>query len=422
MAAGILLPSPPSTPGTSRHPFPAKLDASRLHFTKTDHPSQVPQTRDLGFGKYVTGKLNAIFRRPTTFCSAPTASSDTIADHILQIEWDETCGWHQPKILPYQEIRLDPTAGVFHYGFECFEGMKVYRDPSGQLRFFRPDMNLDRFNKSAIRIGLPSLDGVELLKLIAEFVKVDERFVFAHPGYSLYLRPVFIGTSPGFGVTAPTSALLYVIASPVGAYYSTGFEPILLEATSSRHATRAWPGGTGNQKIGGNYAPSIAPEKAAKSRGFHQCLWLFGDDDAITEAGTMNLFIAFKNQDQGRQELVTPPLDGTILPGVTRDCVLSLARERLVPRGWQVNERKVCMKELSEASKAESLVDVFGTGTAAVVTPIRAIKWQDQLVDCGLSPQQNAGEITVCMKKWIESRQYGNEEHDWSVPVGHVSK
>ncbi|KAI4221449.1 MAG: hypothetical protein L6R36_006896 [Xanthoria steineri] len=397
MAPGILLSSPPLAAVTSQPSTPARLDASCLHVTRTKQSSAIPPAHDLAFGKHVT-------------------------DHMLQVEWSETRGWHQPRIVPYQDIRLDPTAGVFHYGFECFEGMKVYRDAGGHLRFFRPAMNLDRFSKSALRIALPSLDGVELLKLIAEFVKVDERFVLAQPGYSLYLRPVLVGTSRGLGVTAPTSALLYVIASPVGAYYTTGFKPILLEATSSRHATRAWPGGAGNQKIGGNYAPSIGPEKAAQARGFHQCLWLFGDDDAITEAGTMNLFIALKMQDQGRHELVTPPLDGTILPGVTRDCVLSLAHERLVPRGWRVCERKICMAEVSEASKTGNLVEVFGTGTAAVVSPIRAIKWQEQLVECGLSPHQNAGKIAMWMKEWIEARQYGIEEHEWSVAVDHVSQ
>ncbi|KAI4262189.1 MAG: hypothetical protein L6R42_002630 [Xanthoria sp. 1 TBL-2021] len=397
MAPGILLPSPPLTALRPQSSSPARLDASCLYVARTEHPSAIPPAHDLAFGKHLT-------------------------DHMLQIEWTEAHGWQQPCILPYQDIHLDPTASVFHYGFECFEGMKVYRDAKGHLRLFRPEMNLDRFNKSAVRIALPSLDTAELLKLIAEFVKIEERFVLGQPGYSLYLRPVMVGTSPGLGVTAPTSALLYVIASPVGAYYTSGFQPILLEATSSRHATRAWPGGAGNQKIGGNYAPSIAPEKAAKARGFHQCLWLFGDDDAITEAGTMNLFIALRIRGQDCHELVTPPLDGTILPGVTRDCVLHLARARLVPRGWQVRERKICMAELSAASKTGSLMEVFGTGTAAIVSPIRAIKWGTQLVECGLSAHQNAGKIAMWMKDWIECRQYGIEEHEWSVPVDHVSK
>ena len=238
----------------------------------------------------------------------------------------------------------------------------------------------------------------------------------------MYLRPVIIGTNRGLGVTAPTSALLYVVASPVGSYYTTGFKPILLKATSSRHATRAWPGGVGNQKIGGNYAPSIAPEKAAQSQGFHQCLWLFGDDDVITEAGTMNMFIALRNTGNNICEIVTPPLDGTILPGVTRDCVLSLAREKLAPHGWLIRERRICMAELAEASTTGRLLEVFGTGTAAVVTPIRAIQWQDTLLECGLSPQQDAGNVTRCMKDWIESRQYGIEEHEWSVRIDRIGK
>lgn len=231
-----------------------------------------------------------------------------------------------------------------------------------------------------------------------------------------------IGTNRGLGVAAPTSALLYIIASPVGAYYSSGFRPILLEATSSCDAARAWPGGAGNQKIGGNYAPCIAPEKAAQRRGFHQILWLFGEDDSITEAGTMNLFIVLRVRDSDHLSLVTPPLDGTILPGVTRDCVLSLARERLEPQGWLVQERKICMAEIADASEAAELVEVFGTGTAAVVSPVRSIKWQGKTVSCGLGLDEHAGKVTSCMKDWIESRQYGIEEHEWSLQVDCIGK
>lgn len=162
----------------------------------------------------------------------------------------------------------------------------------------------------------------------------------------------------------------------------------------------------------------IAPEQAAKSRGFQQLLWLFGEDDYITEAGTMNLFIVLRTDKNEGFELVTPPLDGMILPGVTRDCVLSLARERLVPAGWTVSERAISMHELSHAAEMGRLVEVFGTGTAAVVSPIRAIQWQNRLVQCGLAQQQNAGMITAMMKEWIEARQYGVEKHAWSLLVG----
>ncbi|KAF2495012.1 branched-chain amino acid aminotransferase II [Lophium mytilinum] len=341
---------------------------------------------------------------------------------MLQIQWTSDYGWQRPRIIPYQEISLDPTACVFHYGFECFEGMKAYKDSTGQIRLFRPHANLERFNKSAARIALPEFNSEELLKLIAEFVKLEAKFISIRPGYSLYLRPVLIGTNRGLGVSAPTSALLYMVASPVGPYFSAGFKPIWLEAASSSYATRAWPGGAGNQKIGGNYAPCIAPEKAAQGRGFQQLLWLFGDDDDITEAGTMNLFIVLRVPGHDKFEIVTPPLDGMILPGVTRDCVLSLARERLQPLGWVISERRICMAEVARASQTGSSVEVFGTGTAAVVSPVKAIKWKEDLVDCGLAPTQNAGKVATLMKNWIEHRQYGVEEHEWSVIVDRISR
>jgi branched-chain amino acid aminotransferase len=295
--------------------------------------------------------------------------------------------------------------------------MKAYKDARGTVRLFRPEINLDRLNLSAARIALPTFDREQLLKLIARFVKLEERFISADLGYSLYLRPVIVATNRGLGVCAPTAALLYVIACPVGAYYAAGFHALSLEATSSAVATRAWPGGAGDHKIGGNYAPCIAPEKAAKARGFHQLLWLFGDEDRITEAGTMNVFVVLQNEQEQYLELITPPLDGMILPGVTRDCVLSLARERLLPVGWRVTERQISMSEVAEAADAGRLVEVFGTGTAAVVSPIREIGWQGRLVPCGLSRYQDAGTVTAMMKQWIEARQYGLEEHPWSVPV-----
>jgi len=370
----------------------AELDASKLSITRTSHPSKLPPAKDLKFGSHTT-------------------------DHILQVQWTAEKGWHPPQIAPYHALSLDPAAAVLHYGFQCFEGMKAYKDARGTVRLFRPEINLDRLNLSAARIALPTFDRDQLLKLIARFVKLEERFISSDPGYSLYLRPVIIATNRQLGVCAPTAALLYVIACPVGAYYSAGFQALSLEATSSVVATRAWPGGAGNHKIGGNYAPCIAPEKAAKERGFHQLLWLFGDDDRITEAGTMNVFVVLQGHQEGGLELITPPLDGMILPGVTRDCVLSLARERLVPAGWRVTERQICMLEVAEAAEAGRLVEVFGTGTAAVVSPIRDIGWQGRLISCGLLPQQDAGTVTTLMKQWIEARQYAVMEHFWSVPV-----
>jgi branched-chain amino acid aminotransferase len=231
-----------------------------------------------------------------------------------------------------------------------------------------------------------------------------------HRGYSLYLRPTLIGTQKTLGVGPPGSALLFVIASPVGPYYPTGFKAVSLEATD--YAVRAWPGGVGDKKLGANYAPCILPQKAAASRGFQQNLWLFGEEEYVTEVGTMNLFIAMRGED-GVNELATPPLDGTILEGVTRDSVLALARERLTPQGWRVSERKVTMPEIAEASSQGRLLEVFGSGTAAVVSPVRKISWRNQMVECGLAEHFEAGPVALQMKEWMEGIQYGEEEHPW---------
>lgn len=331
---------------------------------------------------------------------------------MLTIEWNKTSGWLAPQITPYQNLSLDPATCVFHYAFECFEGMKAYKDNQGRIRLFRPDKNMARFNGSAARIALPTFSSTALIDLISRFANLEARFIPAQRGYSLYLRPTLIGTQRTLGVGPPGSALLYVIASPVGPYYPTGFKAISLEATD--YAVRAWPGGVGDKKLGANYAPCIVPQREAMSRGFQQNLWLFGEEEYVTEVGTMNMFVALKNKETGQRELVTAPLDGTILEGVTRDSVLSLARERLAPEGWMISERKYTMKDLAEASAEGRLLEAFGAGTAAIVSPVRSISWKGQLVDCGLTENEESGEVATKMKQWMEARQYGEEEHEWS--------
>lgn len=334
---------------------------------------------------------------------------------MLSIEWTASDGWLAPRITPYQNLSLDPASCVFHYAFECFEGMKAYKDSKGQVRLFRPDKNMERMNKSTSRIALPTFDRVTMIDLIAKFAALEERFIPSAKGYSLYLRPTMIGTQRTLGVGPPGSALLYVIASPVGPYYPTGFKAVSLEATD--YAVRAWPGGVGDKKLGANYAPCIVPQMEAAKRGFHQNLWLFGEEEYVTEVGTMNMFVAIKNKETGQKELITAPLDGTILEGVTRDSVLSLAREKLAPQGWSISERKYTMPELAEAASEGRLLEAFGSGTAAVVSPVRNISYKGKSVECGLKPGEEAGEIATSMLKWIEARQYGDEEHDWSYVV-----
>lgn len=334
---------------------------------------------------------------------------------MLAVEWTQEDGWLDPKITPYQNLSLDPATCVFHYAFECFEGMKAYKDKDGKIRLFRPDKNMARLNKSAARIALPTFEPTSFIELISKLTQLDSRFIPHQRGYSLYLRPTMIGTQKTLGVGPPGSALLYVIASPVGPYYPTGFKAISLEATD--YAVRAWPGGVGDKKLGANYAPCIVPQLQAASRGYQQNLWLFGEEEYVTEVGTMNMFVVIKDKSTGQKELITAPIDGTILEGVTRDSVLTLARERLVPEGWKVTERKYTMRELYEASQEGRLVEAFGSGTAAIVSPIRAIAWKGKHVDCGLKETEESGETALRIKNWIEAIQYGEEEHEWSVPL-----
>lgn len=221
-----------------------------------------------------------------------------------------------------------------------------------------------------------------------------------------------IGTQRTLGVGPPGSALLYLIASPVGPYYRSGFKAVSLEASSA--AVRAWPGGVGDKKLGANYAACIVPQMQAASRGFHQNLWLFPEngEEYVTEVGTMNLFVAWMNK-EGKKELITAPLDGTILEGVTRDSVLDLARERLAGEGWEVAERRFTIKEVKSAAAEGRLLEVFGAGTAAIVSPVRNISWNGESIDCGLEEGKEAGPVAAQMKDWIERIQYGIEEHPW---------
>ena len=198
----------------------------------------------------------------------------------------------------------------------------------------------------------------------------------------------------------------------MGPYYPTGFKAVSLEATTS--AVRAWPGGVGDKKLGANYAPGIVPQLEAAKKGLHQNLWLFGEEEYITEVGTMNFFLAIKDAQTGKPTLITAPLDGTILEGVTRNSVLALARERLVPKGWDVREEKFTMSQMAEAADQGRLLEAFGAGTAAVVSPVRMVQWRGRDIECGLPKHEEAGEVAKLMKGWIEAIQYGDEEHEWS--------
>lgn len=339
----------------------------------------------------------------------------TLSDHMLTCEYKDGA-WQAPEIRAYENLSISPAASSLHYGLSCFEGLKAYKGEDGQTRLFRPDKNIARLQASMERLQMPGwkeLNVEDLSSLLTELLKIDDRWIPTGDGYSLYLRPTVIATHPYLGLAAPTELLFFVITSPVGPYYKTGFAPITLLATPDY--IRAWPGGTGCNKVAGNYAPTMKPQAAAVEQGLSQVLWLFGDD--VTEVGGMNVFFVIKNNDNDddkRYTLVTPPLDrGDILPGVTRDSILHLCRTRFSDE-LQVEERFPTMTELVELSKEDKLLEAFGAGTAAVVTPIEGIQYEGSLIDIPAT-----GEWTQRFWKELTGIQYGRIEgpEGWSVVV-----
>eukprot|EP00555_Chaetoceros_dichaeta_P012087 CAMPEP_0198256992 /NCGR_PEP_ID=MMETSP1447-20131203/6775_1 /TAXON_ID=420782 /ORGANISM="Chaetoceros dichaeta, Strain CCMP1751" /LENGTH=334 /DNA_ID=CAMNT_0043943775 /DNA_START=103 /DNA_END=1107 /DNA_ORIENTATION=- len=334
-----------------------------------------------------------------------------MSDHMLIVEWDEQNKWGAPKIVPYQNLQISPVASCLNYGITCFEGMKAYKAlPDQSLRLFRPELNMKRLQNSMKRLQMPGSDFVsdELIECIKELVKVDSDWIPYGEGYSLYLRPNVIAMHENLGLAAPTSTMLYVVSSPVGPYYKSGFKPIRLQSENSY--VRAWPGGTGNSKVGGNYAPAMKPAAEAAKRGYEQVLWLLNDE--ITEVGAMNVFFLWIDAKTGRKELVTPPLDrGDILPGVTRQSVIELAKS------WgefDVCEKNITMSQVRDAAKDMQIIEAFGTGTAAVVTPISCINYEGVDIEIPAT-----GGITQKIWNELADIQYGNIEHPdgWSVHI-----
>ena len=336
----------------------------------------------------------------------------TFTDHMLTCEWTREGGWGRPQIVPFGDLRLPPSASCLHYATECFEGMKAYKDSLGNIRLFRPDLNMQRLINSARRLALPDFEEKELLSLIKTLLKIDREWIPEKPGYSLYIRPTIIGTGASLGVSPSNKAMLFVICCPVGPYYRTGFSAVSLYAED--RFVRAWPGGTGAYKLGANYAAGILPQMQVAPFGYQQVLWIFGEEHLITEVGTMNCFIFWINE-QGKRELVTAPLtDGTILPGVTRDSILSLARTW---NEFEVSERSVSMKEVVLAINEGRLLEMFGSGTAAVVSPIKTINYLGQDWSIPLDPSDPSSQAGPLAKRFWEAItliQYGQVPHEWS--------
>ncbi|KAH7912565.1 aminotransferase [Hygrophoropsis aurantiaca] len=372
------------------------IEPSLLKITRTTDPKTLPPSSSLLFGR-------------------------TFTDHMLRIPWTATAGWGAPSIEPYGTINLTPSATVLHYAQSLFEGLKAYRHTDGTVTMFRPDMNMKRMNTSAQRLALPAFNGDALIEMIKALVNIDREWIPKEPGHSLYIRPTMIGTNGALGVQPPNEALLFVICSPVGPYYPRGFKPVPLYGTTEY--IRAAPGGTGAFKLAANYAPGVVAQKSAAKAGYVQNLWLHGPEHYLTEVGTMNLFVALKGED-GVAELVTPPLDGMILPGVTRDSVLALARNHVsgikklpgLPDQLKISERLIHMGEVIQANNAGRLIELFGTGTAAVVTPVDKIGYQGSDVHI---PTGEDGMGPISKPLWTElvGIQTGTIKSDWNVVV-----
>uniref|UniRef100_A0A8C9KNC3 Branched-chain-amino-acid aminotransferase n=1 Tax=Panthera tigris altaica TaxID=74533 RepID=A0A8C9KNC3_PANTA len=306
--------------------------------------------------------------------SKPLVFGKNFTDHMLMVEWTEKKGWGQPRIQPFQNLMLHPACSGLHYSLQLFEGMKAFKGSDQQVRLFRPWLNMDRMLRSALRLCLPSFDKVELLECIRRLVEVDKDWVPDDTNASLYVRPVIIGNEPSLGVARSSQALLFVILCPVGPYFpGDAVDPVSLLADPT--FIRAWVGGVGDYKVGGNYGPTVLVQEEAKKRGCEQVLWLYGPDHQLTEVGTMNIFIYWTYED-GVLELVTPSLDGIILPGVVRQSLLDLARTwvraRRLRERWDPAGAAGLAGSCSVAflSRPTSVVPQYGTGTHEWMLPV----------------------------------------------------
>jgi branched-chain amino acid aminotransferase len=330
------------------------------------------------------------------------------APHQIHIDWTKKDGWKDPEIIDFAPLTLPIQASSLHYGLQCFEGLKAYYAPKDKsLRIFRPDMNAKRMQTSMHSMGFPSFDEKEWVEVLKELVRTNKDFVPREEGYTLYLRPSCIATNDTLKVGPADAAKLFMIASPVGPYYATGFKPVKLWV--DRVHKRAWPGGSGQYKVGGNYAPTIGHQVEASARGYQQILWL-GPHEEVSEVGAMNFMMMWKNA-KGERELITPPLDGTILPGVTRDSILSLARK------WgefKVTEGNFTLTEVAQALQEKRVEEMFGCGTGAIVTSVDCLDVDDGRKFTVPVPEKG---IAVRALNELSDIQYGRTDSPWSVVV-----
>lgn len=317
------------------------MEIKITHCTKSQRES-APEDAQLGFGRYFT-------------------------DHIFKYDYDQARGWHSPRIEPYGPLVLDPACMVLHYAQEIFEGLKAYRGSDGGIRLFRSDQNFERMRRSAKRLCMPTFDVAEMGRALQQLVLLDREWIPKTDGCALYIRPTMIATDPFLGVRPSDGYLFYIILSPVGAYYPEGFNPVSILVQQTY--VRAVEGGVGNAKTGGNYAASLAGQMEAKAKGFTQVLWLDAKERRyVEEVGTMNMFFVIDDQ------VITSPLTGSILPGITRDSVLKILER------WNTHkivERQIAIDEVIEAAQRGTLKEAFGTGTAAIISPVGCFHYEN---------------------------------------------
>ncbi|KAL3842633.1 hypothetical protein ACJMK2_020624 [Sinanodonta woodiana] len=359
---------------------PVSFKASDLQIKRAEKSKPKPKVEDLVFGA-------------------------NYSDHMLEIEYTPDKGWGKPVISPFHNLSVHPGIKALHYAVELFEGMKAYHCVDNKIRLFRPMENMKRLLSTAERLCLPTFDGREFLKCIKKLVSIDSEWVPRSLESSLYIRPTFIGTEPTLGVSKSSSSLLYVLIGPVGPYFKTGFKPVSLLADPQ--FVRAWPGGLGSYKAASNYAPTVYVSNYAAQKGCQQVLWLFGNDHQLTEVGTMNLFTFWVNE-QGEKELITAPLNGLILPGITRKSLLELARK------WgefKVTERNYTMAEVQKALNEKRLLEMFGSGTACVVCPVEKILYNEEWLKIPAVEEKN---LTKRFLEELTNIQYGKVPHEWT--------
>ncbi len=351
-----------------------------ITITRTTTPRPKPKDAELAFGTEFT-------------------------DHLFLMDYQADKGWFHPRVEPYGPLSLDPATAVLHYAQSMFEGLKAFRGKDGKVRLFRPDKHVERLNRTAQRLCIPTLDPEMVLKSWTTLVGVDRDWVPRAIGTSLYIRPTIIASEPFLGVRPAKSYIYFVILSPVGAYYPEGINPVKILVDAKY--VRAVPGGLGEAKASANYAASLYPGEDAKHAGFTQVLYLDGvHRKYIEEVGTMNIMLRIGD------EVITPPLAGSILPGVTRDSVLTLLKEW----GVRAPERQVSIDEIVAAAAKGTLREVFGTGTAAVISPVGELVYKGQHI---VVNDGRIGELTHRLYDAIVAVQYATapDTHGWTREV-----